>query len=79
MELSKIVAFLALVLGVVLATGQARSAETVQNKLVEREAVRRAALVEHDKRKEDFSRRCSGKPYLTSTELEACRAAYRRL
>jgi hypothetical protein len=79
MELSKIVAFLALVLGVVLATGQARGAETVQNKLVEREAVRRAALVEHDKRKEDFSRRCSGKPYLTSTELEACRAAYRRL
>jgi hypothetical protein len=46
---------------------------------VEREAVQRAALVEHHKRKEDFVRRCSGKAYLTSTELEACRAAYRKL
>jgi len=79
MELSKLVAFLALVLGVVLAAGQARSAATVQDRLVEREALRRAALLEHHKRKEDFARRCSGKPYLTSSELEACRAAYRRL
>ena len=79
MELSKIVAFLALVLGVVLATGQARGAGTVQDRLMEREALRRAALFEHDKRKEDFTRRCSGRPYLTSTELEACRAAYRKL
>ena len=79
MELSKLVAFLALVLGVVLATGQARGAGTVQDKLVEREAVQRAALVEHHKRKDDFERRCSGKPYLTSAELEACRTAYRKL
>ena len=78
MELSKLVAFLALVLGVVLATGQARGAGTVQDKLVEREAVQRAALVEHHKRKEDFTRLCS-KPYMTSAELEACRAAYRKL
>lgn len=78
MELSKLVAFLALVLGVVLVTGQARGAGTVQDKLVEREAVQRAALVEHHKRKEDFTRLCS-KPYMTSTELEACRAAYRKL
>ena len=85
MELAKIVAFLALVLGavlvlgVVLATGQARAAETMQDKLVEREALRRAALAEHHKRKEEFLRRCSGKAYLTSAELEACRVAYRKL
>ena len=79
MELSKLVAFLALVLGVVLATGQARGTGTVQDKLVEREATRRAALAEQHKRKEDFEKRCSGKPYLTRAELEACRAAYRKL
>jgi hypothetical protein len=79
MELSKVVALLALVLGVALATGQARGTDTMQDKLMEREAVRRAALAEHNKRKEDFARRCSGKLYLTRAELEACRVAYRKL
>lgn len=88
MELSKVVASIALILLVTLAVGHARGAElgrtvavseTVQDKLIEREAMRRAALADHNRRKEDFARRCSGKPYLTSAELEACRLAYRRL
>jgi hypothetical protein len=85
MDLDKAVAALALIIGGAVVTGYAhgtehgRPAETIQDKLVEREAVRRAALQEYYKRKEDFVRRCNGKPYMTSTELEACRAAYRKL
>ena len=87
MELSKAVASLALLLGVLLATGYARGSEidaaagakgTVQERLVAREAVRRAALAEHHKRKEDFARLCA-KPLMSAVELEACRVAYRRL
>ena len=87
MELSKTVAVLALVLGAVLAAGYARGTETgwpagaketVQDRLVAREALRRAELADHHRRKEDFARRCS-KPLMTRTELEACRVAYRRL
>ena len=88
MDLSKLVASIALVLVVALAVGHALGAElgrtvaaseTVQEKLIEREANRRAALADHTRRKEDFVRRCSGKPYLTRAELEACRVAYRQL
>ena len=85
MELDKAIAMLALFIGAAVVTGYAqgtehgRPAETIQDKLVEREAVRRAALQEYYKRKEDFVRRCNGKPYMTSAELEACRAAYRKL
>ena len=69
-----------------LAAGYARGAETgwqtakatVQEQLVAREAMRRAALAEHHKRKEDFARLCI-KPLMSSAELEACRVAYRRL
>jgi murein endopeptidase len=87
MQLSVIVGSMALVLGGVLITGYAFGQEsmdspvvkqTVQKKLDEREAQRRAAMAEHKKRKEDFARRCM-KPGLADAELEACRAAYRRL
>jgi len=87
MELSKAVASLALILGMLVATGYARGAETgwqtaskatVQEQLVAREAMRRAALAEHHKRKEAFARLCM-KPLMSSAELEACRVAYRRL
>jgi hypothetical protein len=87
MELSKAVASLALLLGVLLATGYARGTDigtpdggkgTVQERLVAREAVRRAALAEHHRRKEDFARLCT-KPLMSAVELEACRVAYRRL
>jgi hypothetical protein len=87
MKLSTIVATAALVLAGVLATGHAfgqestpmpAAKETGQEKLDQREAKRRAAVVEHKKRKEDFARRCI-KPELTDAQLEACRVAYRSL
>jgi hypothetical protein len=86
MELSKVVAALAIILGAALATGYARGdgpsgpavKETVQDKLVAREAMRRAALAEHHRRKEDVARLCN-RPLASPAELEACRAAYRRL
>ena len=52
--------------------------QTAQDKLDEREAKRRAAVAEQERRKEEFARRCS-KPVKNDSELEACRAAYRRL
>ena len=86
MELSKVVAALAVILGAALATGYARGdgpsgpavKETVQDKLVAREAMRRAALAEHHRRKEDVARLCN-RPLTSPGDLEACRAAYRRL
>ena len=85
MELSKAVASLALILAAALAAGYARGTEigaptgsTVQDRLLAREAMRRAAVAEHHKRIEDFARRCT-KPLMSNVELEACRVAYRRL
>jgi hypothetical protein len=87
MQLSTIIGSIALVLAGVLVTGYAAGEEssqvpaikeTAQKKVDEREAKRRAAVAEHKKRKEDFTRRCT-KSGLTDAELEACRAAYRRL
>jgi predicted DNA binding protein len=87
MQLSTIIGAMALVLAGVLVTGYAAGdestqtpaiKETAQKKVEQREAQRRAAVAEHKKRKEDFARRCT-KPGLTDAELEACRAAYRRL
>jgi hypothetical protein len=49
-----------------------------QDRAAAREAARRVALAEHEKRKADFARRCA-KPFMSAAELEACRAAYRRL
>jgi hypothetical protein len=85
MDLDKAVAALALIIGGAVVTGYSqgtehgRPSDTIQDRLVEREALRRAALQEYYKRKEDFVRRCNGKAFMTSAELEACRAAYRKL
>ena len=86
MELSKVVASLAIILAVTLATGYARGegptgpavGGTVQDKLVAREAMQRAALAEHHRRKEDVARLCN-RPLNSPAVLEACRAAYRKL
>ena len=86
MELSKVVASLAIILAVTLVTGYARGdgpgspavKETVQNRLLAREAMQRAALAEHHRRKEDVARLCN-RPLTSPADLEACRAAYRRL
>ena len=85
MHTSIVVGSIALVLAGVLATGQAFGQEivtpplpTAQEKLDQREALRRMAMQEQQKRKEDFARNCI-KPDLSDKQLEACRAAYRKL
>jgi hypothetical protein len=87
MELSKVVASLAIILGAALATGHARGdgpsgpvakETTVHERLLAREAMQRAALAEHHRRKEDVARLCN-RPLNSPANLEACRAAYRRL
>ena len=80
MSLSYTVAALALLLGVLLIAGQARAAEapSMQKRIEAREAARRIELAEHQRRKDEFERRCA-KRVLTDAELQACRAAYRRL
>ena len=86
MELSKVVASLAIILGAALATGYARgdgpsgpaARETVQDRLVAREAMQRAALQEHHRRKEDVVRLCN-RPLNSPADIEACRVAYRKL
>jgi hypothetical protein len=82
---SILVGSIALVLAGVLATGHAFGQEvtklplpTAQEKTDQREALRRTAVLEQQKRKDDFARDCI-KPALTSAQLEACRLAYRRL
>ena len=78
MKLSHAVVLLALVIATVLITGYAHSAGAGEERAGAREAQRRLAVAEHQRRKEDFARLC-GKPYKSAAELEACRAAYRRL
>jgi len=82
---SIVVGSIALVLAGVLATGQAFGQEiitpplpTAQEKLDQREALRRAAVVDQQRRKDDFARNCL-RPTLSDSQLEACRAAYRKL
>ena len=85
MKLSNAVASIALILAAVLVIGHAGSEDskapppvTAQTKISDREAKRRAAVAEQEKRKEEFQRRC-GKPVKTPAELEECRVAYRKL
>ena len=94
MQLSTAVASLALILAAALATGHALSQDgpspypsgpstaqapkTAHAKAEEREALRRAAAVDQQKKKDYFTRRCS-KPYKTEQEIEDCRAFYRSL
>jgi len=87
MELSKAIASIAVVLGVILAAGYANGeasegatlqVQSRQQKIEEREAQRRLAVEEQQKRKDEFERACH-KPLRTDAEFESCRAAYRRL
>jgi hypothetical protein len=80
MKLSVTVALLACLLAIALIGGYARGADnpTIADRAAAREAARRLAMTEHQKRKEDFARRC-GKSLMTAAELESCRVAYRRL
>jgi hypothetical protein len=86
MELSKAIASMAVVLAVILAAGHAYSEAvvppeakpTAQAKLDEREAQRRTAVAEQQKRKEAFERACN-KPMKSETDLDLCRTAYKRL
>ena len=87
MELSRAIATVAIVLGVVLAAGYASSQDntampapkqTAQEKIVEREAQRREAMKLHQERKEDFARRCT-KAAVSDSERDYCREAYRKL
>lgn len=87
MELSRAVASAALVLGVLLVVGHARSddetpappsQETLQKKLEKREQARRAAVTEQRRRAEIFQQRCQ-KPLRTPEELEDCRVIYRTM
>jgi len=82
---SIVIGSIALVLAGVLATGHAFGQEIIklppptgQEKMDQREALRRAAVVDQQKRKDDFARNCI-KPTLSELQLEACRAAYRKL
>ena len=88
MKLSTAIASMAVVLGVILAAGYANgeapvpsagaTQPTAQEKVEAREAQRRAAVEEQQRRKEAFERACS-KPAKTETEMELCRNAYKRL
>lgn len=88
MELSKTIGSMAVVLGVVVAAGFAVGEDnipaptpkttTLQHKVDAREAQRRVAVEEQQKRKEHFERVC-GKPMKTEIDRQACRAAYKAL
>lgn len=93
MELSKAIASIAVVLGVILAAGYAQSQggdespaapsagatkQTGQARLQEREAERRAAVLEQERRKADYERACKG-PLKSDTDFETCKTAYKRL
>ena len=80
MDLSKIIAALALVLAGVLVSqySQAAERETAPKSFAAREAMRQVAMAEHERRKQDVARLC-GKPITTNAQMEACRAAYRKL
>jgi hypothetical protein len=86
MELSKTIGMVAVVLAVVLAAGYAvgedgaagASKQTMQMKVEEREAQRRAALEEQQRRKDAFERACN-KPLKSSMDFDLCRTAYKRL
>jgi hypothetical protein len=86
MELSRTIASMAIVLGVLLAAGYAfgegapapAQGATAPGKEADREAARRVALAEQQKRKDEYERACS-KPLKTETDWNLCRTAYKRL
>ena len=85
MNTSIIIGSIALALASLLATGHVfgessrpQNRQTAHEKAVQREALRRVAVEEQQKRKEDFARNCTRQD-LSGTQLEACKAAYRKL
>jgi hypothetical protein len=91
MQLSTVVASVALVLAAALAVGHAlgqdipsrtdsgvESKVTMQKRVDEREAQRRAAAADQQKKREQFARHCN-KPVKTPYELEECRSFYRQM
>jgi hypothetical protein len=88
MNLATAIASMAVVLGVVLTAGYANgegpapaagaTGTTAQDRLDAREAARRAAVAEQQRRKDAFERACN-KPIQSESEFEVCRTAYRRL
>jgi carbonic anhydrase/acetyltransferase-like protein (isoleucine patch superfamily) len=86
MQASTVVGTLALVLAAALVAGYtygddaslAGEPKTAQKKIEEREAARRAAVAEQEKRKQEFQKRCA-KPVKTAAELAECKSAYRQL
>ena len=87
MELSRAVASIAVVLGIILLAGHAFGdaadgstvpKQTIQQKVDQREAQRRTEIVDQRKRKEEFARACN-KPLKNDLEREECRLAYKRL
>jgi hypothetical protein len=91
MQLSTIVASVALVLAAALAVGRALGQDipprseshvepmvTMQKRIDEREAQRRAAAADQQRKRDEFARRCS-KPLKTPYELEECRTVYRQM
>ena len=84
MELSRTIASMAIVLGVLLAAGYAfgegapAQGATAPGKEAEREAARRVALAEQQKRKETYERACN-RPLKTEMDWDLCRTAYKRL
>ena len=86
MQLSSTIASAAVVLGMAVTIGYAQgdagagaTIQTGQSRVEAREAQRRVALLEHQKRKEDFARRCTTSQPMTAAQLAECRAAYRKL
>jgi hypothetical protein len=85
MDLSRTVASTAVVLAVILAAGHALGQAgapalkpTAQEKVVDREAQRRAAVEDQQRRKDAFDRACN-KPLKSDMDFDLCRTAYKRL
>ncbi len=88
MQASTIVGSLALILAAALVAGYtygddttpspAEPKTTMQKRVDEREAARRAAVAEQEKRKQEYQRRCA-KPDKTTEQLAECRVLYRQL
>jgi len=57
---------------------EAQASKTGQMKVEEREAQRRVALEEQQKRRDAFERACN-KPMKTDMDFDLCRTAYKRL
>ena len=88
MQASTIVGTLALILAAALVAGYTYGDDTtapldqpkttMQKKVDEREAARRQAVAEQEKRKQEYQRRCA-KPDKTADQLAECRVLYRQL